>query len=94
MGLMLLAGKNSILIGKSVAVTHLPAMRNGKLQIQGITVALNNNLKCGFIYCRSTPNNSEIRGIKKYFDDCSILMGDFNLSSRVREDRMKILNKS
>ena len=90
MGLMLLVGKKSLVIGQSIAVTHLPAMRNGKLQIQGITVALKNNLTCGFIYCRSNPNNSEIRGIKKYFDNCNFLMGDFNLSSRVREDRMKI----
>ena len=51
MGLMVLVGKNSLLIGQSVAITHLPAMRNGKLQIQGIIVALKNDLKCGFIYC-------------------------------------------
>ena len=78
MGLMLLAGKNSLLVGQSIIVTHLPAKRDKKLQIQGIIVSLKNDLKCGFIYCRSTPNNSEIRAIKKYFDGCSFLMGDFN----------------
>ena len=90
MGLMLLVGSNSRLIGQSIVVTHLPAMRDGKLQIQGVIVRLNDDMKCGFIYCRSNPNNSEIRGIKKYFDECNFLMGDLNLSSRVEEDRRKI----
>ena len=90
MGMLLLVGKNSSIIGQSIVVTHLPALRDGKLQIQGIIVRLKDDMQCGFIYCRSNPNNSEIRGIKKYFDECTFLMGDLNLSSRVVEDRGKI----
>ena len=90
MGLLLLIGRNSSLVGNSIVVTYLPAMREGKLQIQGIIVRLDSDMKCGFIYCRSNPIYSEIRGIKKYFNECSFLMGDFNLSSRLEEDRRKI----
>ena len=92
MGLMLLTSRNSTILDHFKSVTHLPAMRDNKLQIQGLIVRLKNGLNFGFIYCRSSPNNPEIKGIKKYFEECNFLMGDFNLSHRIKEDQRKIEN--
>ena len=39
-----------------------------------------------------TPNNPEIKAISKYCAECSLLMGDFNLSHRTKEDQMKIVD--
>ena len=91
MGLMLLTRNNSSIIDQFKSVTQLPAKRNGKLQIQGLIVRFINGLNFGFIYCRSSPNNPEIKAINKYFDECNILMGDLNLSHRSTEDQGKIV---
>ena len=53
---------------------------------------LTNGLKFGFIYCRSTPTDSEIKPINKYFNECNVLMGDFNLSHRIPNDQKKVIN--
>ena len=90
MGLMILTSMKSTVLDQFKSVTHLPAMRNNKLQIQGLIIRLKIGLKFGFIYCRSGPNNSEIKAIRKYFNECTFLMGDFNLSHRVKEDQKKI----
>ena len=45
----------------------------------------------GFVYCRSTPTNPEIKAMCKFFDGCDILMGDFNLSHRCKEDQEKVI---
>ena len=92
MGLMLLTSKQSSVVDKIHNVTYQTAKRNDKLQIQGIIVRLINDNNVGFVYCRSTPNNPEIRAICKYFNECNILMGDFNLSHRSLEDQKKIMN--
>ena len=90
MGLLLLTSKKSSILDQFKSVTHLPARRGNKLQIQGLIVRLLNGMHFGFIYCRSRPNNSEIKAIKKYFDECQFLMGDFNLSHRIQDDQMKM----
>ena len=92
MGLILLTSRKSQILKEFKSVTHLPAKRNNKLQIQGLIVRLRNGLNFGFIYCRSGPNHSEIKAIQKYFDECNFLMGDFNLSHRIKEDQQKIKN--
>ena len=92
MGLILLTSRKSLILDQFKSVSHLPAKRNNRLQIQGLIVRLINGLNFGFIYCRSSPNNPEIKAIRKYFDECNFLMGDFNLSHRVKEDQVKINN--
>ena len=53
---------------------------------------MKNGLKIGFIYCRSTPTEQEIRAIKKSFSECNIIMGDFNLSHRDHGDKEKLVS--
>ena len=52
MGLMILTSMKSKVLDQFKSVTHLPAMRNNKLQIQGLIIRLKIGLKFGFIYCR------------------------------------------
>ena len=52
---------------------------------------MKNENNYGFVYCRSTPSNPEIKAICKYFDECNLLMGDFNLSHRNQSDQDKIV---
>ena len=59
-------------------------------QIEGIILRLECNLIIGFLYCRSTPNDSEIKALKKHFGECDVLMGDLNLSHRVLKDQEKL----
>ena len=92
MGLMLLSSKHSNAYKSIQSVTHQKAKREDKLQIQGLTVRFSHGLNVGFIYCRSTPSNSEIKSICRNFKDCNILMGDFNLSHRNEEDCKKLRN--
>ena len=89
MGLMLLSSRNSKFNGQ-VSITHQTAQRDGSLQIEGLILRLKTNLKIGFVYCRSSPTNPEIKAINKYFEECNILMGDFNLSHRVKQDQEKV----
>ena len=88
---MLLTSKKSSVFENIHNVTYQTAKRKDNLQIQGIIVRLISDHKVGFVYCRSTPNNPEIRAICKYFNECNILMGDFNLSHRNLEDQDKIM---
>ena len=62
---------------------------NNQFQIEGLTVSGLNEIKAGFVYCRSTPNRKEIEAIKEKFGDCQVLMGDFNLGHRSKEDQEK-----
>ena len=91
MGLMLLKSEKSSIHNKMHSITHQTAKRNEKLQVQGLIVRLKDKQNFGFIYCRSTPSNPEIKAICKYFNECEILMGDFNLSHRISEDQEKIV---
>ena len=90
MGLLLISPNRSNIRKKMKTVTYQPAKRNGDLQIQGIIVRMMNGLSIGFIYCRSTPNNPEIKAINKYFAECKFLLGDFNLSLRNPKDVQKL----
>ena len=58
--------------------------------MQGLTIELVSGHKFGFIYCRTSPNLSEIEAICKQFEECDILMGDLNLSHRIAEDKKKL----
>ena len=89
MGLILLKSKKSKFNGKLI-ITHQTAKRNGKLQIEGVIVRTSYNLIFGFIYCRSAPNDLEIKAINKYFGECNTLMGDLNLSHRIEKDQSKV----
>ena len=90
MGLMLLSSLNSLISNQVRSLNHQVVNRSGNLQIQGLILELIDGLSFGFIYCRSTPNNSEIRAIRKFFDQCAGIMGDFNLSHRTQEDQGKM----
>ena len=92
MGLMFLTSKKSAIIEQVQSVTHQTLKRVNSLQVQGLIVRLTNGDNYGFVYCRTTPINPEIKAICKHFDECHILMGDFNLSHRIIEDQAKIEN--
>ena len=92
MGLLLLLRKDDSSHVHINNVTKVVIKRNKVLQCQGIIVRLTNEMIFGFIYCRSTPNNREIENMKEAFEDCSVLMGDFNLSHRIKEDKIKLEN--
>ena len=91
MGLMLLSSRGSKFNGQ-VSITHQTAKRDESFQIEGIVLRLKPNLNIGFVYCRSSPTHQEIKAINKYFEECNILMGDFNLSHRVIQDQEKVKN--
>ena len=91
MGLLVLASRKSQFNGK-LSITYQTSKREGNLQIEGIILRLECNLKLGFVYCRSSPNNQEISAINKYFGECNVLMGDLNLSHRVTKDIEKVRN--
>lgn len=92
MGLMLLAGKESKTYKYIKSVTYQKAKRQDYLQIQGLIVRFSFDLNIGFLYCRSTPSNSEIKSVCENFKECNILMGDLNLSHRNKEEFQKVLN--
>ena len=71
-------------------ITHHNAKRNESLQIQGIIVQLKCDTCLGFLYCRSSPHNSEIDYIKRVYRCCKVLMGDFNLSHRIADHKRKL----
>ena len=91
MGLLLLTSKASNFNG-SLSITYQTVKRDGKIQIEGLIVKGMKNLTLGFLYCRSTPTDPEIKAINKYFVECNILMGDINLSHRIKRDREKLEN--
>ena len=88
---MLLSGKNNRY--KVIDVIHRTAMRKNILQIQGIILKLSCAITLGFIYCKSTPTATEAKAIKIVFEECDALLGDLNLSHRVKDDveKMKII---
>ena len=90
MGLLLLSSKKSNIIDQIQTITHQTTKREGQLQIQGLIVRLKNFMKLGFLYSRSTPTDPEIKAINKHFAECTLLMGDFNLSHRISKDQLKI----
>ena len=92
MGLLLLCKLNSSISGEISSMIHEVVKRDGNLQIQGLIVRLKNGFNLGFIYCRSNPFFSEIKAINKYFEECTAIMGDFNLSHRNEEDQKKIIS--
>ena len=89
MGLLLLKSKTSTLNGQ-ILVTYKTAKRNEDIQIEGLIVKLENELSIGYIYCRSTPTVKEIEAIQKCFAECNYLLGDLNLSHRVKSDQAKL----
>ena len=91
MGLILLKSKKSQLRGP-IKIDHKTAKRNGSLHLEGLVVWLTNGLTLGFLYCKSTPTVKEVEAIKKSFDQCNILLGDLNLSHRVKSDQEKLLS--
>ena len=90
MGLILLSPKGANGRDKLRKTSYISASRDKNLQIQGIIVRMKSCVNVGFLYCRSTPNIQEIQGINKNFADCQFIMGDFNLSSKIPEDKRKL----
>ena len=90
MGLLLLSRKSSTIVDQMQTVTYQTAKRQGSLQIEGLIVRLKSSIHIGFVYCRSAPNDPEIKAINKYFDECRVIMGDFNLSHRISKDQIKV----
>ena len=90
MGLLLLAPKTSKIMTILKGLRYQKALRIGKLQIQGLILRFTNNVNIGFIYCRTTPNNEELKSLKKTFEECQIIMGDLNLSPRIEVEQKKL----
>ena len=49
-------------------------------------------MQIGFIYCRTKPTHEEIKAINEFFINAHIVLGDFNLSHKLSEDKEKIMN--
>ena len=47
-------------------------------------------ISLGFLYCRTTPTNTDIDKIIEAFKECNCLIGDLNLSHRIEEHRQKL----
>ena len=90
MGLMILTNKDYSYQAHIKSTVYLPSDRDRKLQSQSIKLELKNELQLGFLYCRSDPNMEEAENIKEYFQECNVLLGDFNLSHRLKRDMSKI----
>ena len=75
---------------KIESISYLTEMHDKRLQIEGIKVYLKTNMCIGFIYCRSTPNNEDVKFFNKVFVDCNVLLGDFNLSHRIESEKKKL----
>ena len=86
MGLLLISNKKSKFPSQVENICHKSAKRNGQNQIEGLIVKISSGLTFGFLYCRSTPTELEIVSINKYFMECTVLMGDLNLSHRIQND--------
>ena len=92
MGMLLLFSKKSNLHVQIRSVTQQTVKRDSNYQIESLIVKMENSLTFGFIYCRSTPSNSEIIQIKKNFKECKVIMGDLNLSHRLPSDQKKVVS--
>ena len=91
MGMLLLSNRRSNVVDKIHNITHQTAERENNLQVQGLIVRMTTGISFGFVYSRSTPNNPEIKAICKYFAECNVLMGDFNLSHKNQDDQLKVV---
>ena len=89
MGMILLTPRLQVFRGISLITNHT-ANRNDSLQIQGLVVQLKSGISLGFLYCRTTPTNSEIDYINRVYGCCEVMMGDFNLSHRNEEHKGKL----
>ena len=90
MGLLLLSPKTSTARDKITTIAYKNCERDKDLQIQGVTIRMQKDLYVGFLYCRSTPNNEEIKAIKESFEECKLILGDFNLAMNIPKDKKKI----
>ena len=90
MGLLLLSPKGTNGRKKVSKTSYVSATRHKNLQIQGIIVRMKSCVNAGFLYCRSTPNMQEIQVINKKFAWCHLIMGDFNLSPKIPDDKGKL----
>ena len=90
MGLILISSKTSEKVHQLESFGHHAEKRKGKLQIQELIIRVNESLNIGFIYCRSSPLEKEIKQILKRFQKCHILMGDLNLSYKLPTDQRKL----
>ena len=90
MGLLLLAPKGSNVMKFLKSLRYQKALRKDKLQVEGLIVRLTNQISIGFVYCRSTPTEAEIRGINKHFEECNVLMGDLNLTFKKEGEQRKL----
>ena len=90
MGVLVLTRKTSKMIDQIEDIDYEIIKRGNNPQIQCVIIKLVNSLTLGFIYCRSTPTHSEIHMIQTHFSQCSIIMGDLNLSHRMRQDKDKV----
>ena len=77
---------------KMVSLKYQKVYRSQKIQIQGLILRLTDDLNIGFVYCRSTPNEEEIRKLNRCFNECQILMGDLNLSTKIEAEVKKLNN--
>ena len=84
MGLMFLTCKKSTINEQVQSVTYQTLQRLSSLQVQGLIVRLTNGENYGFVYCRSTPNNPEIRAICKHFDEVNIFIVLQKIKLRLR----------
>jgi hypothetical protein len=93
MGLLLLAPKASNVTTILKSLRYQKALRIDKLQIQGLIVRFTNHINIGFIYCRTTPTDAEVRATRETFKECQVLMGDFNLSPKkeAEQEKLKLL---
>ena len=90
MGLILLISAKSKFNTQISSLTIQTLKRGEHLQIQGLIVRMINGLNIGFIYCGSTPTVQEINAINKSFGECHAILGDFNLSHRIKADKQKL----
>ena len=90
MGLLLLTSKDNRIADKIECVTNVAIKRGGSLHCQGIIVKVESSNTFGFVYCRTAPNKHELEQIKTSFNGCICIMGDLNLSHRLKEERLKI----
>ena len=92
MGLILLSPKLSEMPSKIESFRLYTEKRSGQLQVQVLTIRILKRMNIGFIYCRSSPNDKETKKIRKILEseECDILMGDLNLSSKSPKDKKKL----
>ena len=90
MGMIFLSPKKSDLMKILKGVQYFKIFRSKEIQIQGLIIRLNKDINMTFVYCRSTPNQKEIKEMKKYCDGSQVVMGDFNLSNKKEAEEKKL----